>query len=194
MVSSSFPSLKALVVFRNGIHQEKFPPPSPVLFRSVHVYEFEGGVEEIVEREYAFHLVGAYEERKSPGKVFTRQNFNVSAHHAELTNGVWVCILAFDKDHISQFDLRSIPEILCVVRNPKLASIPTLARDLDVICQLKCKSENRESSEKGELSENQTQETMEGPSERPQSVDFDLNSVPLSDSDDEGNEVGDTQS
>lgn len=68
-------------------------------------------------------------------------------------------------------------------RNPKLASIPTLARDLDAILQLACRFEH------GESSENRTQETMEGPSERPESVTvFYLNFVPISDSDNEENE------
>lgn len=80
------------------------------------MYEFEGGVEEIVEREFVFHLESEYKEMKSPNKIFTRQNFNVSAHHAHLTDGVWICVLVFDMDRINQFNFQSIPHILSTVR------------------------------------------------------------------------------
>lgn len=120
-------SLKSLVVFKHYMY--------PELIRAVHVYKLEDGVEKEVEREYLFHSDRDYEEIGTY-KVLTLEQFRASAQFKGVVNGVWVCIYVFDADRHRTTNLDNIPTILLVNRNPKLASIPTLANDLKVIFQM----------------------------------------------------------
>ncbi|CAL5326562.1 unnamed protein product [Camellia sinensis] len=126
MASLQGHSLKALVIFRNYMY--------PELIRTVHVYQLENGVEKEAEREYVFHSDSPYEEIGSY-KVLTLEKFRPSAQFEGRVNGVWLCIYVFDADRHCPPILDGIPTILSISRNPKLASIPTLANDLQIIFQ-----------------------------------------------------------
>ncbi|CDP01797.1 unnamed protein product [Coffea canephora] len=174
------PPLKALVVFRNRIHKE--------LIRSIHVYQLEGGAEEVVEREYLFLENLEYEEMKFLGKVFTLQKFDVSAHFAGMANGVWDCIYVFNMDLDKQPNLEMIPEDLSITRNPKLASIPSLSNDLEMIFKLghkiECGDPSKVLPEEGE----EIHSDVGHLTQRAQHVPvLDLNSLPCSGSDNEEN-------
>ncbi|KAL3527293.1 hypothetical protein ACH5RR_011949 [Cinchona calisaya] len=179
MASSPSPSLKALVVYRNCIHKE--------LIRTVQVYKVEGGAEEVAEREYLFlENNDYYEEMKYPGKVFTLQNFDFSAHHAGMLNGVWDCIYVFNMDLDTHPNLDIIPEDLSILRNPKLASIPSLASDLHMISQLGQRVEYGDPSEVLPEEEKEVHDDVGHLSQRTQHVPvLDLNSLPCPDADSE---------
>ncbi|CAI9110495.1 OLC1v1010540C2 [Oldenlandia corymbosa var. corymbosa] len=170
--SSSSSSLKALVVFRNRIHTE--------LIRTVHVYQLEGGAEEVTEREYVFRENIDYEEMKYPGRVFTLRRFDVSAQYQGLENGVWDCIYVFNSTLPDHPNLDHLPEDLSVVSNPKLATIPSLANDLEVIFHLGNTSEYVDSSEVLAEEESGNLHSEEGhrPRGNPQVPLLDLNSLP----------------
>ncbi|KAA8547587.1 hypothetical protein F0562_004016 [Nyssa sinensis] len=135
MASSHRYYLKALVAFKNIMY--------PELIRTVHVYQLANGVEEVLEREYLFHRRTVYEETGSY-KVLTLGTFRLSAEFEGRVNGVWLCIYVFDADRYQPEDLNRIPSIFSIFRNPKLASIPTLANDLAIIFQSGYRVENRE--------------------------------------------------
>ncbi|KAI3722905.1 hypothetical protein L2E82_34094 [Cichorium intybus] len=163
-------SLKALVAFRNLI--------CPELIRTVHLYQSEGGEEDVeVEREYVFHKERDYEEI-SFCKVFTLKKFEVSSHFEGLVNGVWLCIYVFDAACWSPPDIDRLPTVLTISRNRKLESIPTLANDLQIITQLSCeigkfKQCNGESEEDGE-----EEKDKDNRSKNHHMCDVDLNSLP----------------
>ncbi|KAK2966847.1 hypothetical protein RJ640_027806, partial [Escallonia rubra] len=169
-------SLKALVVFKNLMY--------PALIRTVHVYRLEEGVEEeVVEREYVFHKEGDYEEIGFC-KVLTLQSFCHSAQSEGQVNGVWVCIYVFSGDCL--VDVHRIPTILSISRNPKLASIPTLAADLERIAQLSrredCIDPPKSPTEEVSEENNDNEHELKRNEDR---FGLDLNSVPYMDSEDE---------
>ncbi|KAJ9703913.1 hypothetical protein PVL29_005264 [Vitis rotundifolia] len=72
------------------------------------------------------------------------QNFCISEVCAGRVIASWVCFFAFGPHHPPILD--RIPPILMISRNPKLASIPALANDLQIIFELGCRLENKEPS------------------------------------------------
>ncbi|CAK9164951.1 unnamed protein product [Ilex paraguariensis] len=180
MASSSSHSLKALVVFRNFMY--------PTLIRTVHVYQLEGGTEEEVEREYVFHKDSDYEEIGFC-KIFTLQKFQLSAQFEGLVNGVWRCIYVFDADRHSPPNIGHIPSILSMSRNPKLASIQTLAKDLEIISQLSSRVEDRAPVQILLVATKEGNHNNDHPLRSTQHViSLDLNSIPYSESEDEDSE------
>ncbi|XAR58048.1 hypothetical protein NMG60_11026398 [Bertholletia excelsa] len=170
-------SLKSLVVFRNYMY--------PELIRTVHVYKLEEGKEKEVEREYVFRTGSSYEEIESY-KVLTLEKFQPSEQFEGLVNGVWFCIFVFNANRHCPFNLEDIPPILSIFRNPKLASIPTLASDLQIIFQSGHRMEDggqwqippKETSFARNIGGFQSSMSLELP--------LDLNSVPYSEVENDG--------
>ncbi|XP_059670771.1 protein RKD5 [Cornus florida] len=117
------------------------------LIRSVHMYQLKKGVvDEQVEREYVFNKYSAYEET-GLYRVLTLEKFELSKQHEGKMNGVWLCIYVFDANCHCPPNLDHVPSLISITKNPKLASIPTLANDLEIIFQLGCGTENGEPSQ-----------------------------------------------
>lgn len=86
------------------------------LIRTVHAYRLEGGAEQVTEREYLFREHIDYEELRSPGIIFTRHGFDVSAHSEGMVNGVWDCIYVFDGGLAERPNMENIPQDLSIFR------------------------------------------------------------------------------
>ncbi|KAJ6996924.1 protein RKD5 [Populus alba] len=128
-------SLIALLVFENNINKE--------LVRSLHVYRLKDGKEKEVEREFVFSVDGPYVEMKA-GPILRLRRFQVLELFEGLVIGLWRCIFAFHVNNPPHLSHSSF--LLSVSRNPKLKSIPTLAKDIHFILKLSCKTDNEEPS------------------------------------------------
>ncbi|XP_041017201.1 protein RKD5 isoform X2 [Juglans microcarpa x Juglans regia] len=136
MDSSDTHFLKALLVFQNTVNEE--------LIRSMHVYQLENGKENEVERGFLFSVSGSYMEIEANPALFLLK-FRPSEVFEGLMNGFWLCIFAYHADRSPH--LTCIPSLLSIARNPKLKSVPTLSRDLQIILELGCRREDREPSQ-----------------------------------------------
>ncbi|KAJ6774765.1 PROTEIN RKD5 [Salix purpurea] len=128
-------SLIALLVFENNINKE--------LVRSLHVYRFKDGKEKEVEREFVFSVDGPYVEMKA-GPMLRLRRFQVLELFEGQVIGLWRCIFAFHVNNPPHLSHSSF--LLSVSRNPKLKSIPTLAKDIHFILKLSCRTDNEEPS------------------------------------------------
>ncbi|KAB5556698.1 hypothetical protein DKX38_007607 [Salix brachista] len=144
------------------------------LVRSLHVYRLKDGKEKEVEREFVFSVDGPYVEMKA-GPMLRLRRFQVLELFEGQVIGLWRCIFAFhvnNPSHLSHSSfLLSISRsafIIIVVekgriwvfpdsiidmlgfsgqmKNPKLKSIPTLAKDIHFILKLSCRTDNEEPS------------------------------------------------
>ncbi|CAK7355551.1 unnamed protein product [Dovyalis caffra] len=136
MAFSQDSSLTALLVFENTINKE--------LIRSLHVYRLKDGKEKEVEREFVFSVDGPYVEMKAD-PILRLRRFPVLELFEGQVIGLWHCIFAFHANNPPH--LSDSPFLLSVSRNPKLKSIPTLAKDICFILKLSCKTDNEEPSE-----------------------------------------------
>uniref|UniRef100_A0A6N2M0V0 Uncharacterized protein n=1 Tax=Salix viminalis TaxID=40686 RepID=A0A6N2M0V0_SALVM len=128
-------SLIALLVFENNINKE--------LVRSLHVYRLKDGKEKEVEREFVFSVDGPYVEMKA-GPMLRLRRFQVLELFEGQVIGLWRCIFAFHVNNPPHLSHSSF--LLSVSRNPKLKSIPTLAKDIHFILKLSCRTDNEEPS------------------------------------------------
>ncbi|XWS42231.1 hypothetical protein CRYUN_Cryun17cG0150300 [Craigia yunnanensis] len=132
MELSQTPSVTTLLVFENTINKE--------LIRSLHVYRWENGDENEVEKEFLLRKDAPYVELVTT-PLLRLQGFRIEELFEGRVIGLWLCVFVYHAHRLPHFFF--IPSLLSISRNPKLKSIPTLANDLQMIFQRGCGTEDR---------------------------------------------------